>query len=189
MYQFLLISITNELYYWDTAGGLRVVSTLTSIIWLLVCFACIFIAATLVLSKYKIDENKHNKLEEFFSGFKLEKKFQVYSVFLLLRVTVFVIGLITLSSLSSRGVTGIMGLLQVVFCIYSAILRPMMEAKANAIVIINEIFFIFILGSLAFLNEESDWSTTTTMIYVWMLGSNTIVIFIIVLSKPGLNIL
>ena len=185
--QFMLVSTINEIYFWNSSGTFRIISVSIAIIWLIVCLSIIGIVATLALSSYQIDENHHNKLEEFFVGIKSENKFQLYVAFMLLRVTVYVAALITLSIYSSRIVIGMLSLLQVGYWIYSAILRPMIETKANIILIINEAYFIFILGSLAYFNLENDWSFTSTMIYVWTLGSNTLVTFVLILSKPNAN--
>lgn len=138
------------------------------------------IAAVLALSSYQVDEHSRGKLDEFFVGLKSENKHQLYAALAILRVTVYVVVLISCAPLASRVVIGTLTVVQVVFCIYSAILRPMIEVKANLIVIMNEAFFIFLLGSLAYYNQESDWSSLAVAVYVWTLGINTIITFVLI---------
>ena len=49
--------------------------------------------------------------------------------------------------------------------------------------IINKIYFSSLFFALIFLNKEDEWTLTKTSIYMLSIVLNTIVVFIIVLSK------
>ena len=109
MSQYLLISSIHEIYKFDTSNSSRITS-LAFAIFLLTAFAAIvFFVLYLSLSSYKIEEDNHNKLEEFFSGLKTQKKFMISVVFLLIRRWTFVLLLIILECIASRITLGIYG--------------------------------------------------------------------------------
>lgn len=73
---------------------------------------------SLVMSSYQIDEDAHNKLEEFFGGLKPNKKHKFHIVVFLLRRLVFSIILITVVSAEPTTIIGIIAGLQIIFLIY-----------------------------------------------------------------------
>ena len=183
IFQFILISATYELYKANVSSIERIFSFLIAIFMIIVLLILSIFTFYLSLSSYKINERKHNKLGEFFSGLKQQKKFKIYNPILLLRRGFFVIFLITLVSINSKIMICITSFVQLIYTIYLCFLRPLDEVKWNIIEIVNEVFFLLLFSSLAFLNEEPNWSGTVTLIYIWVIVSNNILIAIIVCCK------
>ena len=113
----------------------------------------------------------------------MKKKSKLYVPVLLMRRAIFVILLITLQCIKSSILIGLLSILEIWYLIYIIILRPFEEKKNNIIEIINEIFFSVLLSSLLYLKSESDWNSKITDIYMWIIMSNTLIIFIIIISK------
>ena len=180
--QYMLISSVNEIYEFNFSQPLRIISFIFSI-WV-ICLCISFIAVILYLSvSYEITEGKHNKIEEIFSGVKMEKKYKVYVSVLLIRRALFVTLLITLVSVQPWLLISILSFIQLWYFIYIMILRPFIEIKWNIIEIINELYFFILLTSLIFVNKENDWSFIKSRVYMWIIASNTIWVFMIVMSK------
>ena len=106
-----------------------------------------------------------------------------YVLVLLMRRAIFVILLITLQSIQSWILIVILSILEIWYLIYIVILRPFKEKKDNIIEITNEIFFSVLLSSLIFLNSENDWNSILIDIYIWIIMSNTLTVFIIIICK------
>ena len=181
--QFMLISSIYEIHNFDTSPTIKLVSFGIAVAVLLWWIVLIGVVSFLTFSSYEVVEESHNKLEEFFKGVKMQKKYKTYSLILIIRRTIFVVMLISLVSISSVMLILILSGVQLLYLIYLTVLRPFKELKNNMIEIINEIYFILLLGSLAFLNTENKWTELYTNIYIWVLGSNNMVSFSIVSSK------
>ena len=183
MNQFILISSVHEVYSFNSDNTLNIVSLVFAILMLVSCLLLILLVTYLSLTSYEVDEDKHNKLGEIFSGVKMQKKHKFYVVALLIRRTVFIVILITSESISSRATIGVLSGLQLGYLIFLAFIRPFEEFKCNAIEIMNEIYFLFLLSSLIYLNTEDNWNQSITNSYIFFLTSNTIVAFLIVFGK------
>ena len=181
--QMLLISSNNEIYLFKTSSGLKIISLIISLIGLLLCLVIIFIPIYLTFSSYKLDENEHNKLEDFFVGLKPQKRFKFHSALLLIRRLIFVVFLIFFVSINSKILILVLSIFQIIYLISITILRPFKELKTNLIEIMNEVYFFLLFGSLFILNTEKDWNINITFIYMWVLASNSMSIFTIILSK------
>ena len=181
--QYVLISWINEMYSFTPSDSKRIISILFSILVSWLCLYLIICVLLLSLSSYEVIKNKHNKVGEIFSGVKMEKKSKLYVSILLIRRAIFVILLITLQSIQSWILVTTIGILQIWYLIYIIILRPFEEKRNNIIEIVNEIFFSILLNSLIFLNSESVWSSTIIHIYMWIIISNTLTIFIVIVCK------
>ena len=186
--QFILISSINEIYQFKTSETLRLASFIYAILMIIWYIFILGISNYLIFSLYKLNEEGHNKLGELFIWLQDNKKSRFYLTMLLLRRLIFVSLLITLSSIQSKQLIGILMFLQLVYIAYVLIVRPYKEAKSNLIEIINEIYFSLFLVTLMIFNKENEWSTLTTNIYVWILVSNSLVVFLIVLSKNTLKL-
>ena len=181
--QFLLISAINEIYQFNTNGTLRIISLTFAII---VVYTYIFMFSLvfyLSFSSYKMIEKEHNKLGEFFAGLKLHKKFRLYILFLILRRTMFVVVLIVLVTFTSTTVIWILASLQLIYLTILLYLRPFEEVKGNLIEIINEIYILFLISPLIFLSTESKWVGPIQSIYIWTLSSNSMIVFLVIISK------
>ena len=143
----------------------------------------VWLVLYLTISSYKLNENEHNKLEEFFRGLKQDKKHKLYATMLLFRRLIFVILLITWTSVASRTLVVILTILQLIYFVWLSYLRPYEWRKENLIEILNEIYFSLLLLLLSIFNTEDEWSYSKTTIYMWILVSNTFIIFIIVSCK------
>ena len=137
----------------------------------------------LTYSSYSLNENEHNKLEEFFRGLQFDEKHKFYITVLLLRRLVFIVLIITWVSISSRALIGILSFIQIWYVVYLSYIRPYINLKENLIELLNEFYFLFLIVYLIAINTESEWSTLKENIYLYVLVSNTLVIFMIVLGK------
>ena len=122
-------------------------------------------------------------LGSFFSGLKEDKKSRFYVTLLLLRRFTFILLIILLSSIPSRAIIGILLAIQLVYMGCIMYLRPYKEVKGNIIEILNEIYFFSLIWIFLVFNEESNWSSIKTQIWMWFLTSNTLASFLIVVGK------
>ena len=76
---------------------------------------------------------------------------------------------------------GIYSSLQLVFFIYTVVLRPFDNVKDNLLEIVNEGHYVVLTSSLLFLNSESKWSQTMEIAYIAIIFSNNIVVCLIAL--------
>ena len=165
MNQYLLISLTNELYYFHHSNTAELVSLVFAFFILSMCILIILIVLYLIFKMNSNVQEGKSMLGEFFSGVKLQRKFRLYVVFLLARRIIFVVLLITLVSVPSRILIWIVGLIQLWYIIYISVLRPFKEIKWCLIEISNEVFFIILLIPLSYFNYEDDWKSTFITIY------------------------
>ena len=183
MSQFILVSSFHEIYELNTTDSYRISSFIFSIWMIIIFWLMLSFIQYLIFSSYRYNENEHNKWEEFFRGLKQNKKSKFYLTMLLLRRLVFVSLLITWVNISSRAFIVILALIQAIYIIYLSCIRPWEAIKGNIIEIMNEFYFLFLLIFLSIINTENDWNSAKTSLYLWVLISNTLIIFLIVLSK------
>ena len=183
MNQYFLVSSVYEIYNFNTSQTWRIISLIFAL--LLFLFLIIFVIwiAYLAFTTFLIIKSKHNKFGQLFEGLKVQNKYKFYSASVLIRLIIFVVFLLTLVKVSSKILIAVLVFLQIVFLVYSGILRPYDEVKTNIILVMNEIYFLFLLGALIFLNSENDWSSVSTYIYMWVLASNSMIIFLIIFGK------
>ena len=122
-------------------------------------------------------------LKSFLEELSLIKKYRFYVTIVLLRKLVFVSLLITWISISSRGIVIILSIIQVTYSTYVFYIRPYEDSKGNLIEVLNEIYFSFLIIFLSVINTENEWDSTKTSAYMWVLISNQLMIFLIVLSR------
>ena len=181
--QFILVSSINEIYEGNTEDSYRLISIVFSVLILLMFVLMICLIQYLTFSSYSLNENEHNKLEEFFRGLQFDGKHKFYTTMLLLRRLIFIVLLITWVSISSRTLIAILSIIQLGYVIYLSYVRPYKDSKENLIEILNEFYFLFLIVYLIAINTENEWSTLKENIYLYVLVSNTIVVFAIVLGK------
>ena len=183
MSQFILISSISEIFNYNISNLMRLISFIYASLVIGAYIFLFILIQYLTFSSYRLNENQHNKLGEFFSGLKGDKKQRFYVTLLLLRRFVFILLIILLSSIPSKAIIGILLAIQLVYLGCILYLRPYKEFKGNIMEILNEIYFtLFICIFLAF-NSESDWSSIKTQLWMWLLISNTLVSFLIVVGK------
>ena len=181
--QFLLLSSMNEVYTMNTSDSVNILSLLFAWFVLSSWIFLIAIVTYLSLSSYEVSQKDHSKIEEIFTGLKMQKKTKFYSSFLIMRRTVLVILLISLSSMNSRLMISILWFIQLAYLIYIATSSPFLETKWNIIEWVNEVFFIFLLSYLLLTNDESDWTNSITSAYTWTVATNSITVCIIVIGR------
>ena len=181
--QYALISWINEMYSYTISDSKRIISLKFSVFILWLCLCLVICVSWLSLSSYEVIKNKHNKIGEIFSGVKMMKSSKLYVSILLMRRAIFVILIITLQSIQSWILITMLGLLQIWYLIYIVILRPFEENRNNIIEIVNEIFFCILLNSLILLNSENVWNSTLIEIYMWIIISNSLTIFVVIVCK------
>ena len=180
MSQFVLISAIYEVYQHNTSNVYRVISSIFSILVISLYVLMIFLIFYLTLSSYRPIEKEHNKVEEFFRGIKLSIKHRSYVTVLIIRRITFIVLLVVCTSISSIVLIIIMVIIQIVYLIYLSWVRPYIEIKGNFIEIMNEIYFFFLLSFLIFVNTKNDWNSIKTSLYMWVLVSNVIAVFVII---------
>ena len=104
MSQFVLISSTNEIFNFNIKNHMRLISFIYAILVIWVYIFLFVLIQYLIFSSYRLNENQHNRLGEFFSGLKEDKKSRVYLTLLLLRRFTFILLVILLSSITSRSI-------------------------------------------------------------------------------------
>ena len=179
--QFIFISSVNEIYEHNTTDYLRWISLSYAILMIVIYLMILTFILYLIFSSYRLNENDHNKLEEFFIGLKSDKKWRLYSSILVIRRLVYIIMLITLSSISSVMLISILSFIQLIYWWYLMIARPYSQTRGNIIEIINEIYFTSLLFALIFLNTENDWNSALVKIYMTVIMSNVLIVFIIII--------
>ena len=178
-----MICSVYEIYIFNTSQPFRVVSLVFAMLILISWVSTLALAIYLSMSAYTVNEGKHNKLGEFFNALKMIRKFKFHTCMLIFRRTVFVVLLVTWVSLSSRLLIGLLVLLQLIYLAFVCYLRPFRELKDNLTEIMNEVYFLLLLSSLVYLNEESYWSSAITSIYMWGVCSNCMAALLISIGK------
>ena len=183
MNEYIVVSSINEVYVFNTGETLQILSAIFallamigSVVWIAICIA-------LSLSSYEIVEGEHNKLEEFFEGMKLQKRFRVFTAILMIRRFLFILFWVTLASAPSRAIIGLLVPIEVAFIVYAIIFKPFQEVKANIIQIVNEVSFFILLSALLVYNTSTDWTVTFSYIYMQIIIITNIINFVIVLGK------
>ena len=74
---------------------------------------------------------------------------------------------------------GVYSLIQLIFFLYTVILRPFNNIKDNLLEIVNEVHYVVLTSSLLFLNYESRWSQVKEIVYLAIIFSNNIIVCII----------
>ena len=181
--QYILISSISEIYNSNTADISRSISFSFACLMIIFYIILIWTVNYLIFSNYIQDEKELNKLEEFFNCLQENKKWRFCISMLLIRRLLFVVILITLTSISSRQVIGALISLQFFYYWWLLYTRPYKEIKENVIEILNETFFNIILVIWILFNTQDDWNEVKTSITMWMLLSNSILVFLIIISK------
>ena len=183
MNQYLLITSVYEIYNCNISQPIKIISFITACAILILLLALVVLSLSLALSSYKTYESEHNKIGEFFRGVKMQKKDKFYASLIIIRRSIFVLILIIFMETSSKTLIILLSFIQMLYVGYVSIIRPYILAKNNVIEIINEIYFLFLLSMLIYLNAQDKWNSTTTSIYTWLISSNSMAIMLIVLSK------
>ena len=127
--QFILISSVYEIYKLNTESDLRIVSLSIAILMVVWFIILLWLVNFLIFFKYELNEDRHNKLGEFFLGLKSNRKSRFYVTMLLLRRFTFIVLLITLVSIPSRQLIEILMFLQILYTIWIIFIRPYKEFK------------------------------------------------------------
>ena len=180
---FIMLYTIYEISILNTEDANHITSLIFAI--LMVLFYIVFIIFTLwiVFSSYKIDENNHNKLGEFLVGLKPYKKTRFHIGVVLIRRVIYATLFICLVSPVTNSIIYIFVPLQFCFILYIAVLRPYNKTKANIIEILNEIYMFAFLLWLAIFSKKEDWGSISISWYAWILISNSMMNFLIILSK------
>ena len=129
--QFALLSSLNEIYSLNIYSLPRIISMVISLLMIVAFVWIVGVTIRITFSSYKLDENKHNKLEEFIRNLQSNIKARFLSVLILLRKLLFVILLVILGPIDSKIIISIMSFFQVIYTAYCAIIRPYDKAKLN----------------------------------------------------------
>ena len=180
MSQYLLISSIFEIHEFDVSQTLRRISLIFAFVILTLCLSLILISVLLALLTNVSSQQMHTKLGEFFIGLKGQKKYRFYTAWLLTRRTIYVALLVTVTFIPLRALLIALSIVQICYAIFIGIFRPYEEIKDNFIEIMNEIFFIFLLSFLIFVNSEDGWTYTKSVIYIGVLALNNLIAFFII---------
>ena len=166
MSQFFLIYSVYEIFMHNSSGTYKLVSLIFAILSLCLWCCWTFLVLLLSLTSYKVNENQYNFFGEFFCGVKMEKKHKMYTFILLIRLSLFVILLITLVNTQWWIVISILSVLQLWYFSWILAIRPFDSARDNLIEILNELFFLILLSSLNYLNSEEIWNSANSLSYM-----------------------
>ena len=183
MSQYFLISSIFEIHEFNVSQTLRRISLIFAFVVLALCLCLILISILFVLLTNVSSQQMQTKWGEFFTGLKIQKKYRFYAAWLLARRTIYVALLITFTFASFKVLLIFLSIFQMCYAIFICILRPYEEVKDNMIEIMNEIFFIFLLSFLIFVNTEDEWTYTKSLIYIGILALNNLIAFFIISSK------
>ena len=183
MNQFILIISMFEISQLNGSSSLRILSLIFAFLMIIMWIIVIGVSMILALSSYQVEESKHYKLGEFLSGLKMQKRFKIYTSIILIRRIFYVFLLVVLISAPSKATIGILVFFQLIFTVYRAIFKSFEELKVDVIEIMNEAYYLILLSLLIFFNSESNWSSATTDIYMWIIASNSIMVCLIVLGN------
>ena len=183
MSQYSLISSVYETNKFCVSDSMRIKSLVFAVCILLFCIGMILLILIMALSSYEATKGVHSKMGEVFYGVKMQKKFKLYVPVLLARRALFVTLLIFLTSVESWILISILSAVQFWYMVYIMIIRPFENIKENIIEILNEVIFLILLTLLIYYNKNDDWNSTLKTIYMWLIVTNNILIFMIVLGK------
>ena len=107
MLQFILVSSIHEISKFNTVGSFDKISVIFAILLLLFFWIFIWIIVYLIFTSYKINEESHNKFEEFFNGIKESKTVRFFMVVLLAKNWLYIALMFLLESISSKVLIGI----------------------------------------------------------------------------------
>ena len=181
MSQYLLISSIFEIHEFNVSQTLRRISLIFAFLVLTLCLSLILISVLFVLLTHVSSQQMQTKLGELFIGLKMQKKCRFYTAWLLTRRTTYVALLVAISFVSFRTLLIFLSIFQMCYALFICILRPYEEVKDNMIEIMNEIFFIFLLSFLIFVNTEDEWTSSKIIIYIGVLALNNLIVFFIIL--------
>ena len=183
MSQYSLISSVYETKMFCVSDSMRISSLVFAVCILWFCVGMILLILIMALSSYEATKGVHSKMGEVFYGVKMQKKFKFYVPVLLARRALFVTLLILLTSVESWILISILSAVQFWYMIYIMIIRPFENIKENIIEIMNEVVFFSLIISLVYLNSASNWNSTITNIYMGIIMANTLITFLILLSR------
>ena len=175
--EFVLVSSINEVNSAKSFEGYLVISFGFAVLLIIGSLVWVIVALFLSLSSYQIIDKEHNKLSEFFNGFKAKKNWRIWVVILLIRRLFFISILISLSSVNSKIIIGVLAVFDVANIIFIIWMRPYEESKDNFLEIVNRFLFLTLLGSLIYYNSERDWTVLVAYIYmavvllIWLVDS------------------
>lgn len=184
LFQFFLVSCVNEIYNADVSDGWLVASFVVAVLTLAACVLFLVFVTYFSLSA-SADDDGHGRLNEFFSGMRLDKRNRLFISVMLGRRFALIVLLFILSSIPSRVLVGVLVAVDAPYVVYVALLRPYSELKYNIIEIVNECVFLLLLGSLIFVNTESDWSVSFAHIYVQTISCNCMFSLLIIIGKSS----
>ena len=180
---FVIISAMNEIYNFIADDFFHVFSFLYALFILIFYLLMIGFVFYLIYSSYTLAEDQHNKLEEFFVNHDQLKWSRAHTAVFLIRRIVYTAIVIFMVSVPAKAVVWVLAVIQFGYVIYIALLRPNWEIKANVIEILNELNFFVLVFLLIFLSKENDWNSASTAAYMWIITSNILLIFLIILCK------
>ena len=178
--QYLLVSTVNEFSLLNTSNKMRISSLFIAILILISLLFTIIFVMHLALTVEKRTKYQHDKFGEFFTGIKTQKTARLYIWALMLRRAVFIVLLITLVSKSSVFVIGVLWVIQLFYLNYMIHLRPLESTKSNLIEIVNELYFVWMLGWLLHFDSKELWTQSSVSVCMWVVASNSMTTFIIV---------
>ena len=181
--------LSKVLYFINTTEINRSISFAFACMMIVWYILVLWTTSILIFSNYKLNEKEHNKLEELFRSLQENKRSRFYISVLLFRRLLFVTILITLIVISSRNVMYILISFQFLYYIWLIYSRPYNEFRDNFIEILNETYFSFFISILTAFSTEDEWNQTKTNITMWIVLSNSVFVFIIVISKNTVLIL
>ena len=186
-FQFIVIGSFSEIYNLDVSSSKRIISIWISLLFFLFSFAIFLLSCSYLFKSINdaYDNKKHDKFQEFNSGLKKWRVARLYTPLLLLRRYLFILWLIWLNNHHTMLIVIGMLLIQIAYfgCLLS--LRPAAEQMNNWIEAINEAIYTLMLGFLTHVNSEDKWTSSMSSIFIWIMLSNSLIIWGILIGNCG----
>ena len=187
MYQFILICSINEIYNFRNEEA-KMSDSLTISIVIFALWVLLIGVISGFAYFYKEDENVWNRYAQFFEGISKQRKHRFYIAIQFIRRLIYVVLLFTVAHKSPYFNISVLIGLQLIYLSILIVMRPFIEIKINLIEIISEANLLTLLILLLFFNLQDRWTNTYSITFMWIILSNFIASFIIIIGKTYFSI-
>ena len=120
--------------------------------------------------------------KQLFDSIRETKEARTFIIKYLFQRIIFCLIAVLWTSTNTYSKLSVYSCFQLVFFIYTLLLRPFNNVKDNLLEIVNEVHYAVLTFLLLFMNNESDWSQTMEIAYIAIIISNSIIVCLISLT-------
>lgn len=192
-HQFILLSITTEIYRMETHSAQRIVSLVIAFVWLfgvawfwgVVLFQYMKLIKQTPKNRYEVDsdDTKFNRefgnlkyLTDLYEGTRQTKMGRLNTFLQLLHRLLLIIWVVFVSNINLHATLAIFWGIQLAYTINQALLRPYVDRKTNVIDIINQVIFFILATTLNYFNTNDRWNIYIKWTFMSMILCNTLII-------------